>query len=160
ARRVGLLIDPTYPSAEGEQRDAEAAARAIGLEINVLNASSSREIDAAFGAFVRERLDALNLGTNPFFGNRRVHVVSLAMHHAIPTIYAERRFPAVGGLISYGASIADAYRQAGVYSGRILKGAKPADLPVVQSNKLELVINVQTARILGLTIPPSLLSTA
>src|SRR5262249_36603923 len=105
ARRVGLLIDPTYPSAEGEQRDAEAAARAIGLEINVLNASSSREIDAAFGAFVRERLDALNLGTNPFFGNRRVHVVSLAMHHAIPTIYAERRFPDVGGLISYGASI-------------------------------------------------------
>jgi putative ABC transport system substrate-binding protein len=159
AGRVGLLIDPTYPSAE-ERHDVETAARAIGLEINVLNASSSREIDTAFAAFVRERLDALYVGSGPLFPNRRVHVVSLAMRHAVPTIYNVRQFPDVGGLISYGSSITDAYRQVGVYTGRILKGAKPMDLPVVQSNKLELVINAQTARILGLTIPPSLLSTA
>ncbi len=160
ARRVGLLIDPTYPSAESERHDVEAAARAFGLEIKVLNASSSREIDAAFATFVHERLDALYVGTGPLFPNRRVHVVSLAMRHAIPTIYTVRQLPDVGGLISYGSSITDAYRQVGVYAGRILRGAKPADLPVVQSNKLELVINAQTARILGLTIPPSLLSTA
>jgi ABC-type uncharacterized transport system substrate-binding protein len=159
ARRVGLLVDPTYP-AENERNDAEAAARAIGLEINVLNATNSREIDAAFAAFVRERLDALYVAASPLFPNRRVHVVSLAMRHAIPTIYNVRQFPDVGGLISYGASLTDAYRQVGVYTGQILKGAKPAELPVVQSSKLELVINAQTARILGLTIPPSLMSTA
>ena len=160
ARRVGVLIDPTYSPAESEQHDVETAARSIGLEINVLNASSSRDIDTAFAAFVRERLDALYVGTGPLFQNRRIHVVSLAMRHAIPTIYNVRQFPDVGGLLSYGSSITDAYRQMGVYTGRILMGAKPADLPVVQSNKLELVINAQTARILGLTIPPSLLSTA
>jgi putative tryptophan/tyrosine transport system substrate-binding protein len=158
ARRVGLLIDPTYPPAE--LHDVETAARSIGLEINVLNATNNREIDAVFAAFVRERLDALFVAAGPLFASRRVHVVSLAMRHGIPAIYNERRFPDVGGLISYGASVTDAYRQAGVYAGRILKGAKPADLPVLQSNKLELVINAQTARILGLTMPPSLLSTA
>ena len=159
AGRVGVLIDP-YPSAESEQHDVETAARSIGLEINVLNATNNRAIDAASAAFVRERLDALYVGSGPLFSSRRVHVVSLAMRHAIPTIYNVRQFPDVGGLISYGSSITDAYRQMGVYTGRILMGAKPADLPVVQSNKLELVINAQTARILGLTIPPSLLSTA
>src|SRR5262249_32530043 len=159
ARRVGLLVDPTYP-AENERHDAEAAARAIGLEINVLNATNSREIDAAFASFVRERLDALYVAAGPLVPNPRVHVVSLAMRHAIPTIYNVRQFPDVGGLISYGASLTDAYRQVGIYTGQILKGAKPAELPVVQSNKLELVINAQTARILGLTIPPSLMSTA
>jgi putative tryptophan/tyrosine transport system substrate-binding protein len=158
--RVGLLIDPTYPSAENERHDVETAARSIGLEIHVLNATNNREIDAASAAFVRERLDALYVGSGPLFQSRRVHVVSLAMRHAIPAIYNVRQFPDVGGLISYGSSITDAYRQVGVYTGRILKRAKPADLPVVQSNKLELVINAQTARILGLTIPPSLLSTA
>ena len=157
ARRVGVLIDPTYPSAESEQHDVETAARSIGLEINVLNASSSRDIDTAFAAFVRERLDALYVASGPLFPNRRVHMVSLAMRHAIPAIYNVRQFPEVGGLISYGSSITDAYRQMGVYTGRILMGAKPADLPVVQSNKLELVINAQTARILGLTVPATLL---
>jgi ABC-type uncharacterized transport system substrate-binding protein len=160
ARRVGLLIDPTYPTTESERHDVETAARSIGLEINVLNATNNREIDAASAAFVRERLDALYVASGPLFPNRRVHVVSLAMRHAIPTIYNVRQFPDVGGLISYGSSITDAYRQMGVYTGRILMGAKPADLPVVQSNKLELVINAQTARILGLTIPPSLLAIA
>ena len=159
AGRVGVLIDP-YPSAESEQRDVETAARSIGLEINVLNATNNREIDAASAAFVRERLDALYVASGPLFASRRVHLVSLAMRHAIPAIYNVRQYPEVGGLISYGSSITDAYRQVGVYTGRILKGAKPADLPVVQSNKLELVINAQTARILGLTIPPSLLAIA
>jgi putative ABC transport system substrate-binding protein len=160
AGRVGVLIDPTFPSAESEQHDVETAARSIGLEINVLNATNNRAIDAASAAFVRERLDALYVGSGPLFSSRRVHVVSLAMRHAIPAIYNVRQYPEVGGLISYGASITDAYRQVGVYTGRILMGAKPADLPVVQSNKLELVINAQTARILGLTIPPSLLAIA
>jgi ABC-type uncharacterized transport system substrate-binding protein len=160
ARRVGVLMEPTYPSAESEQHDVETAARSIGLEINVLNATNNRAIDAASAAFVRERLDALYVGSGPLFASRRVHVVSLAMRHAIPAIYNVRDFAEVGGLISYGASITDAYRQMGVYTGRILMGAKPADLPVVQSNKLDLVINAQTARILGLTIPPSLLAIA
>ena len=158
AGRVGVLIDPTFP--ESEQHDLETAARSIGLEINVLNATNNRAIDAASAAFVRERLDALYVASGPLFPNRRVHMVSLAMRHAIPAIYNVRQYPEVGGLISYGASITDAYRQMGVYTGRILMGAKPADLPVVQSNKLELVINAQTARILGLTIPPSLLAIA
>jgi ABC-type uncharacterized transport system substrate-binding protein len=160
AKRVGLLIDPTYPSADSERHDVETAARSIGLEINVLNATNNREIDAASAAFVRERLDALYVGSGPLFPSRRVHVVSLAMRHAIPAIYNVRQFPEVGGLISYGASITDAYRQVGVYTGRILMGAKHADLPVVQSNKLELAINAQTARILGLNVSPSLLATA
>jgi ABC-type uncharacterized transport system substrate-binding protein len=160
ARRVGLLIDPTYPSAESERHDVEAAARSIGLEIDVLNATNNREIDAASAAFVRERLDALYVASGPLFPNRRVHVVSLAMRHAIPAIYNVRQFPDVGGLISYGSSITDAYRQMGVYAGRILKGAKPVELPVVQSNKLELVINAQAARILGLTVPSLLIATA
>jgi hypothetical protein len=121
---------------------------------------SDRMPELASEAFVRERLDALYVGSGPLFSSRRVHVVSLAMRHAIPAIYNVRQYPEVGGLISYGASITDAYRQMGVYTGRILMGAKPADLPVVQSNKLELVINAQTARILGLTIPPSLLAIA
>ena len=156
ARRVGLLIDPTYSPAENERHDVETVACSIGLEINVFNATNNREIDAVFAAFVRERLDALFVAAGPLFPSRRVHVVGLAMRHGIPAIYNERRFPEVGGLISYGASITDAYRQAGVYTGRILKGAKPADLPVVQSNKLELVINMQTARAIGLEVPNSL----
>jgi ABC-type uncharacterized transport system substrate-binding protein len=127
AGRVGVLIDP-YPSAESEQHDVETAARSIGLEINVLNATNNREIDAASAAFVRERLDALYIGSGPLFASRRVHLVSLAMRHAIPAIYNVRQYPEVGGLISYGSSITDAYRQVGVYTGRILKGAKPADL--------------------------------
>ena len=153
-------IRPMLTNTETTLRDVEPAARAMGLQIQVLNASTSREIDAAFATFVRERPDALFVGTDPFFNSRRVQLVHLAARHAVPATYSAREFAEAGGLMSYGTNIADAYRQVGVYTGRILKGAKPADLPVVQSTKFELVINAQTARMLGLTVPPTLLATA
>jgi putative ABC transport system substrate-binding protein len=132
----------------------------MGVQIQVLNASTSREIDAAFAAFVHERPDALFVGSGPFFTSRRVQLAHLATRHAVPATYAGRQYAEVGGLMSYGASLTDASRQAGVYTGRILKGANPAALPVVQSSKFELVINAQTARMLGLTVPSTLLSVA
>ena len=131
------------------------AARAIGLQIQVLNASTIREINAAFATFARERPDALFVGLDPFFNSRRVQLVNLATRHAVPASFPARDFAEAGGLMSYGANIADAWRQVGSYAGRILKGAKPADLPVVQSSKFELVINAQTATMLGLTVPPT-----
>ena len=145
---------------ESTVRDTAAAARAIGLQVQVLNAGTSREIDAAFATLARERPDALFVGPDPFFVSRRVQLVNLASRHAVPAIYSDRAFAEIGGLMSYGASLTDAYRQVGVYTGRILKGTKPADLPVVQSTKFELVINHQTARMLGLTVPPTLLAIA
>ena len=161
ATRVAVLVNPTNAATtETTLRDVEPAARAMGLQIQVLNASTSREIDAAFATFVRERPDALFVAGDPFFGNRRVQLVHLASRHAIPATFSLREYAEAGGLMSYGANIADAYRQVGVYAGRILKGAKPADLPVVQSTKFELVINAETARMLGLTVPPSLLARA
>jgi putative ABC transport system substrate-binding protein len=132
----------------------------MGLQIQILKASSSREIDTAFETIVRSRLDALFLALDTVFADRRVQLVHLASRHAIPAAYALRDFVEAGGLMSYGTNFIDAYRQVGVYTGRILKGAKPTDLPIVQSSKFELVINHQTARILGLTVPPSLLATA
>jgi putative tryptophan/tyrosine transport system substrate-binding protein len=138
----------------------EAAARTMGIQIQVLNASTSREIDAAFATLVKEQPDALFVGVSPFLLSRRVQLAQLAARHAIPAIYQDREHAEVGGLMSYGASIGDAYRNLGVYAGRVLKGAKPADLPIVQSSKLELVINHPTARMLGLTVPPTLLSIA
>jgi putative tryptophan/tyrosine transport system substrate-binding protein len=138
----------------------EQGARALGLQVQVLNASTSREIDAAFTTIVRERADALFVPADPFFNSRRLQLSLLAMRHAVPAIYSGREVAEVGGLITYGSDIADAYRQIGIYSGRILRGAKPADLPVVQSTKLELVINHQTARALGLTVPDKLLVAA
>ena len=132
----------------------------MGLEIKVLNASTSREIDLAFATFVRERPDALFVSSGPFFTTRRLQLAQWAARHAVPAIYAGREYAVAGGLMSYGASLPDAYRQAGVYTGRILKGAQPVDLPVLQSTKLQLVINVQTARMLGLEVPPSLLARA
>ena len=158
--RVAVLINPTAPNADRMLRDVEPAARAIGLQIQVLNASTSHEIDAAFATFGRERPDALLVGTDAFFSFRRVHLANLASRHAIPAAYATREITEVGGLMSYGSNIQDAWRQAGIYTGRILKGAKPADLPVVQAAKFELVLNHQTARTLGLEIPPTLLATA
>jgi putative tryptophan/tyrosine transport system substrate-binding protein len=161
AARVGVLVNPANATTtESTLRDVEPAARAIGLQIQVLNASTSREIDAAFATFVRERPDAVFVGADSFFVSRRVQLTNLAVRHAVPATYSARDFAEVGGLMSYGASLTDASRQMGVYTGRILKGAKPADLPVVQSSKFELVINHQTARMLGVEIPPMLLARA
>jgi putative tryptophan/tyrosine transport system substrate-binding protein len=157
AARVGVLVNPAGPDAETTLRDVEPAARAIGLQIQVLNASTSREINAAFVTFVRDRADALFVGSDPFLSSRRVQLVNLATRHAIPASFSNRESPEIGGLMSYGANILDAWRQSGTYVGRILKGAKPADLPVEQSTKFELVINTETARMLGLNVPDKLL---
>ncbi len=161
ATRVAVLVNPANAAAtEAMLRDVEAAARALGLQIQVLNANTSREIDAAFATFVRERPDALLVSPAPFFLSRRVQLTHLASRHAVPANYALREYPEAGGLMSYGSNIADAFREVGVYTGRILKGAKPDDLPVVQASKFELVINAQTARTLGLIVPPLLLARA
>ena len=159
--RVAVLVDPANPATtESTLRQLEPAASAMGLEVQVFNAGTSREIDAAFATIVRERLDALFVSPSPFFGSRRIQLTHLASRHAIPATYALRYYAEAGGLMSYGTSLRDAYRQIALYASRILKGARPAELPVVQSSKFELVINNQTARILGLTVPPTLLATA
>ena len=160
ATRVAVLANPAGPAPEAMLRDVETAARAMGLQVQVLNAGTSPEIDAAFASFVRERPDALFVGPDPFFVSRRVQLVHLASRHAVPAAYTQRDYAVAGGLMSYGSNLMDAFRQVGVYTGRILKGAKPADLPVVQPSKFELVINHQTARMLGLTVPDKLLATA
>jgi putative ABC transport system substrate-binding protein len=136
------------------------AARTLGLQILVLNASTSGEINTAFETFMREPPDAILVGGDPFFNDRRVHLSNIAAYHRIPSTFSNREMPEAGGLMSYGTNIADAWRQVGDYTGRILKGTKPADLPVVQATKFELVINLQTAKMLGLQVPPSLLATA
>jgi len=158
ATRVAVLVNPA--NAENPEREVKAAARSIGLQIQTLNASTIREINAAFATFVRERPDAVFVGLDPFFNSRRIQLVQLAARYAIPASYPVRDFAEAGGLMSYGANIADAWRQAGSYAGRILKGAKAADLPVVQATKFELVFNVQTATMLGLTVPDKLLVAA
>jgi putative ABC transport system substrate-binding protein len=158
--RVAVLVNPTNPNTETTLKDVAAAARAFGLQLQVFNASSSPEINAAFATFVRERPDALFVGGDGFFTSRRVQLATLTVRHAIPAAFSSREFAVTGGLISYGTSFADTFRQVGVYTGRILKGAKPADLPVVQASKFELVINAETARMLGLTVPSQLLARA
>jgi putative ABC transport system substrate-binding protein len=160
AVRVAVLVNPTSPAAETTLRGVEGAARAMGLQIQVLNASTGREIDAAFATLVRERPDALFVGGDPFFGSRRVQLATLAARQAIPAAFALRIYTEAGGLMSYGASLTHAARQAGVYTGRIIRGERPADLPVVQATKFELIINRQTARMLGLEVPTTLLSRA
>jgi ABC-type uncharacterized transport system substrate-binding protein len=161
AARIALLLDPSAGEiTEITLRDVETAARAKGLQIQVLNVQTSREINAAVASFGREQPDALFVGPGPFFTSRRVQLALVAAAHRVPAIYPVRQFTEAGGLMSYGASLTDAYRQVGVYAGRILKGAKPADLPVLQSSKFELVINAETARLLGLTVPDKLLATA
>ena len=141
-------------------RDVEAAARAIGLQVQVLNATTSREINAAFENVGRDRPDALFVGSNTFLNARRIQVVQLAAFHRLPAVYPTRDFVEVGGLMGYGTPIMGVFRQLGIYTGRILKGAKPADLPVMQSTKFELVINAETARMLGLAVPDKLLAPA
>jgi putative ABC transport system substrate-binding protein len=160
AAHVGLLVNPNYPATDAMTRDATAAASAIGFQIDVMQASDSREIEAAFGALVRNKADALLVGSDSFFVSRRLQIATLAARHAIPAVYPVRDFAEAGGLMSYGASQTEAYRQAGIYTGKILKGAKPANLPVMQSTKFELVINLPTARAIGLEIPSTLLARA
>jgi putative ABC transport system substrate-binding protein len=161
ARRLAVLINPAdAKTSDSTLREVDEAARTIGLQIQVARARTIGEIDATFTAFARESPDALFVGTDPFFTSRRIQLANWASRHAIPMTSGTREITDVGGLMSYGANIPDAWRQIGVYAGRILKGAKPADLPVVQATKLELVINAQTARILGLAVPASLLATA
>jgi putative ABC transport system substrate-binding protein len=159
--RVAVLVNPANAAfAETTLKDVEPAARAMGLKIQILNASTNREIDAAFATLVRQRPDALFVGNDPFFTTRRVQLATAAAHHSIPATFGTRENAEAGGLMSYGANIADGWRQVGTYVGRILKGAKAADLPVVQSSKFELVVNLQTARLLGLEVPSMLLARA
>jgi ABC-type uncharacterized transport system substrate-binding protein len=161
AVRVAVLVNPTdRANAETVVRDLHPAARSMGLQLQMFEASSSRDIDAAFASIARAQPDALFIAGQTYFNSRRVQLVHSASHHRLPTTYGSRAYPDIGGLMSYGTDVLDAYRQAGVYTGRILKGAKPADLPVVQPSKFQLVINAQTARMLSLTVPPSLLTIA
>jgi len=161
AVRIAVLINPANaPTAETTLRETSEAAHGLGLQIQILNASTSREIEAAFATLVRERPDALFIAPDGFFTSRRVQFATLAAHHRVPAAYFSREFVEGGGLMSYGSDISDVYRQVGVYTGQILKGAKPADLPVVQSTKFEFVINMQTAKALGLEVPPQLLASA
>ena len=161
ATRVGMLVSRTNEAnTQATLQDVEPVARKFNLQIQTFHADTDREIDDAFQSVVRERPDALFIAITPFFITRRVQVVQLAAFHRIPASYGLRDFAEVGGLMSYGASLQDAYHQVGIYTGRILKGARPADLPVAQSTKLELVTNHQTARMLDLTLPPTLLATA
>ena len=161
ATRIAVLVNPANPAnAESTVRDVETAARAMGLQIQVLNASNGREIDAAFTSLARDRPDALFVGPDQLFTLRRAQLVQLAARFTVPATYSTRHFVDIGGLMTYGTNTADSYHQIRVYAGRILKGAKPADLPVERSTKFELVINHQTARMLGLTVPPQLLARA
>jgi putative tryptophan/tyrosine transport system substrate-binding protein len=160
AVRVAVLVNPANAQTETTLRDVEAAARPIGLQIQIVKASTSREIDVAFAALVRDRVDALFVPPDPLFISRRIQIVQLAARHAVPTTYPVRDFAEAGGLMSYGTNTADAWRQTGVYTGRVLKGAKPAELPVLQPTKFELIINAQTARMLGLNVSDKLLATA
>src|SRR5215468_2128310 len=161
AARVAVLVNPAEAAiTETTVRDVQAAARAMGLQIRIVDASNSREIVAAFAMLASERPDAMFVGPGSFMVSRRVQLAHLATRHAIPAVYPGRNYADVGGLMSYGPSLTDAYRQVGVYVGRILKGAKPSDLPVLQPSKFELVINAETARMLGLTVPPTLIAIA
>ena len=160
AKIIGLLVNQKDPRAETQSSDMQEAARALGLQIHILNASTEAEIDTAFASLVQLRAGALIVGTGNFFTTRREQLAALAARHRVPAIYQYGHFVAAGGLMSYGASLTEAYRLAGIYTGRILKGDKPADLPVARPTKFELVINLKTASALGLTIPPGVLAIA
>jgi len=157
---IGLLVNPNYPSAELEIGETEVAAHAVGRNLIILKASTASEIDAAFASLVQQRVGALVVTGDPLFVSQRDKVVTLAARHAVPTIYVQREFAVAGGLIGYGTNLTDAYRQVGIYAGRILKGEKVADLPVVQPTKFELVINLKTANALGVNIPDKVLALA
>jgi len=157
---MALLVNPAYPAAETQSRDMQAAARTLGLQLHVLHASTERDFDTAFATLVQLRAGALVIGTDAFFINRSELLAALALRHAVPAIFQFREFVAAGGLMSYAGSVRDDYRLVGIYTGRILKGEKPADLPVQQGTKFELFINLKTAKALGLEVPPTLLARA
>ena len=160
AGTIGVLLNPNFPSFESQSSDVQQAAHANGLPVQILRANTDREIDAAFETVIQQHIVALAVAAAPFFDTRRDKIVSLAAQYAVPTVYQFPEFAAAGGLMTYGVYIPDIYRQVGVYTGRILKGARPSDLPVLQPTKFEMVINLKTARTLGLEIPPSLLARA
>jgi putative tryptophan/tyrosine transport system substrate-binding protein len=157
---ISVLINPENPNAETERRQAEAAASALGVEVHILSATKEDEFDSAFVTLVQQRPSALLVSFDAFFFSHRDQLVTLAERHRVPSIYHQSEFVAAGGLMSYGSDLRDAYRQNGIYAGRILKGEKPADLPVVRPTKFELVINLKTAKALGLEVPPTLLARA
>jgi putative ABC transport system substrate-binding protein len=154
--RIAVLLNPTYPSTGAQLKEVEEAARTLGLQTQVLHASNELDLDTTFATLPQLRVGALQVCADPFFNSRRDQIVALAARYAIPAVYEQREFAVVGGLASYGTSLTDAYRQLGIYTGRILKGDKPADLPVMQSTKYEFVINLKTAKALGLEISPTL----
>jgi ABC-type uncharacterized transport system substrate-binding protein len=160
ATAVAFLVNPNNPVAEDETKDTEEAARTLGLRLHVLNARTDNEIDTAFATLVQQRAGALLVGSDVFLSSRKGQLIELAARYALPTIYYEREFAIAGGLLSYGTDFADSYRQAGAYTGKILMGAKPADLPVLQPTKFELVINLKTAKAFDLEVPPTLLARA
>jgi len=160
AHVIGALVNPGRPDAEAQSRYAQEAGRALGLRVIILSASSESEIDKTFANLAEQRIGALLVGADPFFHSRREQLIALVARHAVPTMYMTRDFVTAGGLMSYGASIEEGYRQAGIYTGQILKGAKPADLPIVQPTKFVLVINLKAAKALGLEIPPTVLARA
>ncbi len=160
AATMALLVDPRDPEAQPELLDAQDAARRLNLKLVVLNAITEREIDTAFATAAQQQIGAVVVGSNPFLFSQREQIVGVAAHHAIATVYPYREFVAAGGLVSYGNSVPEAYRHAGLYVGRILRGAKPSDLPVERLTKFELSINLKPAKALGLTVPPSLLALA
>jgi putative ABC transport system substrate-binding protein len=160
AASIALLVNPANPNAESLSRNLQAAARTLGVQLHILHAGTERDIDAAFATLVQLRAGGLVIGGDAFLNTRSEQLGALALRHVVPAIYQTRVFATLGGLMSYGGSATDAYRQAGVYTGRVLKGEKPADLPVVQSAKVELIVNLKTAKTLGLTVPLSLLGRA
>ena len=157
---IAVLVNPNYVATEQETNDVLAAGRTLGKQVHIVTASTQSDIDAAFGTVVERHVDALVVGTDPFLISRRRELIAQAARHALPTIYFSRDFVADGGLISYGSNLADGYHQVGVYTGRILNGAKPADLPVLQPTKFELVINLETAKTLEIVVPASLIARA
>ena len=160
ATTIPVLVNPTNAAVETQLRDLQTAARTLGLQLHILHASNERDFDAVFATLVQLRAGALMIGSDAFFNSRSDQLAALALHHGVPAIYQYRRFATAGGLMSYGSSLTESYQQAGVYTGRILKGEKPADLPIQQSTKVELIINLKTAKTLGLTVPATLLRRA